>query len=241
MGLFSTVMHIRQVPASELMPSLDLVMQAYGFVRRSNAPVSDRTPELPDDDILGYACGPLRGEWCTVVQLHFYADGIPSPSDVGSDLSKRLNTHVLSLEVHDGDVFYYQLDKGGTRLDHYNSDPMYFHFKEGPLAESEVEALRHHPESFAPLLPAEVPLDSLVALLARGWWRAHDKGELDARGYMTDEAFFADDNWLADDRMAMFGKLLQLHGEPTDYPYVAWAEAPSAAWSGFTLLTYAPQ
>ena len=172
MGLFSTVMHIRQVPASELMPSLDLVMQAYGFVRRSNAPVSDRTPELPDDDILGYACGPLRGEWCTVVQLHFYADGIPSPSDVGSDLSKRLNTHVLSLEVHDGDVFYYQLDKGGTRLDHYNSDPMYFHFKEGPLAESEVEALRHHPESFAPLLPAEVPLDSLVALLARGWWRA---------------------------------------------------------------------
>ena len=68
----------------------------------------------------------------------------------------------------------------------------------------------------------------MLSLLDGGWWRAHDKGELDARGYMTDEAFFADDNWLADDRMAMFGKLLQLHGEPTDYPYVAWAEAPSA-------------
>lgn len=240
MGLFSEVMHVRQVPASKLMRSLDSVMQSHGFRRRRNAPLLERRPELPDDDIIGYACGPLRGEWCTVVQLHFYVDGTPALSDVGRDLSKRLNTHVLSLEVHDGDVFYYQLDRGGRRLDHYDSDPMYFRFKKEPLAESEVGALRHHPESFAPLLPNGVPLDSVVSLLDGGWWRAHDEGELDESGNLTDEAFFADGNWLADDRMAMFGKLLQLHGEPTDYPYVAWAEAPSAAWSGFTLLTYAP-
>lgn len=72
-------------------------MQGHGFVRRCNEPLSERAPELPDDSVVGYACGPPRGDWCTVVQLHF-----PAPSDVGRDLSKRLNTHVLSLEVHDG-------------------------------------------------------------------------------------------------------------------------------------------
>jgi hypothetical protein len=56
---------------------------------------------------------------------------------------------------------------------------MYFQYE--PLAESEVDALRHHPGSFAPLLPAGVPLDSVVSLLDRGWWQAHDKGELDQR------------------------------------------------------------
>ncbi|MBO0757144.1 MAG: hypothetical protein J2P54_14880, partial [Bradyrhizobiaceae bacterium] len=174
MGLFSAVMHVRQAPASELVRGLDSVMQGHGFVCRCNEPLSERTPELPDDNVLGYACGPLRGEWCTVVQLHFYVNGAPTLSDVGRDLSKQLDTHVLSLEVHDGDVFYYHLDKGGSRLDHYDSDPMYFHFKQEPLAEPEVEALRHRPQSLAPLLPAGVPLDPLVALLDGGWWQAHD-------------------------------------------------------------------
>lgn len=68
-----------------------------------------------------------------------------------------------------GDVFYYYLDQGGSRLDHYASDPMYFRFKQEPLAESEVEARRHHPERFAPLLPVGVSLDSLVVLLDSDW------------------------------------------------------------------------
>jgi hypothetical protein len=237
MGLFSAVMHVRKVPASELTRGLDLVMQGHGFVRRRNEPLSERAPKLPGDGVVGYACGPLRGDWCTVVQAHFYVDGAPSLSDVGMELSKQLNTHVLSLEVHDGDVFYYYLDEGGSRLDHYDSEPMYFNFNQEPLAESQVEARRHHPEPFAPLLPAGVALDSLVALLDSGWWQAHDKGELDAHGLMTYEAFAAD-NLPADDRMAAFGKLLQLHGEPSDYPYVAWAEARPATWSGFTLSGY---
>lgn len=241
MGLFSAVMHVRQVQASELVRGLDFVMRGHGFVLRSNEPLLERTPELPDDSIVGYACGPLRGDWCTVVQLHFYVDGAPSLSDVGRDLSERLNTHVLSLEIHDGDVFYYHLDKDGGRLDHYDSDPMYFHFKQEPLTESEVDARRHHPKSFAPLLPAGLPLDPLMTLLDRGWWHAHDKGELDESGNLTDEAFFNEDNLLADDRMEAFGKLLQLDGEPAGYPYVAWAEAPKAVWAGFTLLGYAPQ
>jgi hypothetical protein len=240
-GLFSAVMHVRQVAGSELADGLDLVMRGHGFVRRRNEPLSERAPDLPDDSVVGYACGPLRGDWCTVVQLHFYADAAMGLSDVGRDLSKRLNTHVLSLEVHDGDVFYYYLDQDGSRLDYYDSDPMYFHFKQEPLAESEVEARRHHPERFVPLLPVGVSLDSLVALLNSGWWQAHDKGELDAHGNLTDKAFFAEDNLLAGERMVAFGKLLQLHGEPTHYPYVAWADARSAAWSGFTLLGYAPE
>src|SRR5215470_2819685 len=79
----------------------------------AGARTPERAPELPDNGVVGYACGPLRGDWCTVVQAHFYVDGAPSLSDVGMGLSKQLNTHVLSLEVHDGDVFYYYLDEGG--------------------------------------------------------------------------------------------------------------------------------
>jgi hypothetical protein len=110
MGLFSVVMHVRQVPDSEVARGLDLVIQGHGFVRYSNEPLSKPVPEPSDDSILGYA-----------------------------------------------------------------------------------------------------------------------------------EAFFADDNLLAGDCMAAFGKLLQPHGESTDYPFVAWNEAPSTAWSDFTWLGYARQ
>src|SRR5262245_53477446 len=119
MGLFSSVMHVRKVPASEIARGLDLVMQRHGFVRRSNELLPERAPQWPGDGIVGYACGPLRGDWCTVVQAHFYVESAPSLSDVGMELSKQLDTHVLSLEVHDSDVFYYYLDEGGSRLDHY--------------------------------------------------------------------------------------------------------------------------
>jgi hypothetical protein len=236
-GLFSAIVHARKVPPSELERALDAVMLTHGFVRRGSEKLSNEAPNLTDDGIVGYAYGPLRGDWSTIVQVHFYVDAAPSLSDVGRELSKLLNTHVLSLEVHDGDVFYYYLDEGGKRLDHYDSEPMYF--TQEPLAASEIEERRHHPEAFTPLVPAGARLEDLVALLNNGWWSAHDKGELDERGLMTDEAYFADDQLQPDERMAAFGNLLQLHGGRSDYPFVAWTEAPPATWSGFTLVTYA--
>jgi hypothetical protein len=235
-GLFSEIMHVRKVPPSELVRALDTVMLTHGFVRNGRERLSDAAPNLIDDGV-GYACGPLRGDWCTIVQAHFHVDGASSLSDVGRDLSNLLGTHVLSLDLHDGDVFYYYLDERGKRLDQYDSEPMYF--MQEPLAESEIEERRHHPEAFAPLLPAGVRLEDLVSMLDNGWWSAHDKGELDERGLMTDEAYFADDQLQPEERMTAFGDLLQLHGAPSDYPFVAWAEAPPETWSGFTLVTYA--
>jgi hypothetical protein len=237
MTLFSAVMHVRKAPGSKVAAGLDSIMRDYGYVRSGSEPLQ-QAPKQVEDGVVAYAYGPLRGDWCTVVQVHFYEEDIDL-SDVGAALSELLGTHVLSLDLHDDEVFYYYLDASGEPLDHYDSNPMYF--EDQRLSEADIEARRHHPEAFAPLLPAGVPLAALTALLDSGWWRAHDKRELDADGTMQEEAHEADDYLPAEERMAGFGKLLQLHGAATEYPYVAWAEASPDAWSGFTLVTYVPE
>lgn len=235
MGLFSAVIHVRRVAPAELAAGLDAVMEDAGFVRSTTAPLSGQAPEQAADDVAAYAYGPLRGDWCTVVQVHFFEADI-EVSEVGLALSETLDTYVLSLDLHDDDVFYYNLDHRGEPLDSYNSDPMYF--EEDRLSEPDIEAERHHPEAFVPLLPPGASLEALSALLQSGWWRAHDEGKLDEDGIMRDEAYDADDYLPAEERMTAFGKLLQLHGAAGDYPYVAWGDAGADAWAGFTLVTY---
>jgi hypothetical protein len=233
MTLFSAVMHVRKATSTEVAAGLDSIMHDYGYVRSSSEPLR-QAPMQVDDGVVAYAYGPPRGDWCTVVQVHFHEEDIDL-SDVGAALSERLGTHVLSLDLHDDEVFYYYLDESGQPLDHYDSNPMYF--EDQRLSEADIEGRRHHPEALAPLLPPGVPLAALTALLDSGWWRAHDKGELDDDGTMRE----ADEYLPAEERMAAFGKLLQLHGAATDYPYVAWAEAGPDAWPGFTLATYVPE
>ena len=84
---------------------------------------------------------------------------------------------------------------------------------------------RHPPESFGPLLPAEVPLDSLATLLDRAG------GETTTRA----NCLLRRRQFASRGSMEAFGNS-SIHGEPTDHPYVVWSKAPSAGWSGFTLL-----
>jgi hypothetical protein len=234
-GLFSSVLHARRVNAPELAAGLDTVMRDLGFVRRATLPMSREVLAQIPDDVAAFACGPLRGEWCTVVEVHDVFEEVRLVN-ICMALSKVLDTHVLTLDLHDEDVFYCYLDFRGEPLDAYDSDPMYF--EQERLPESEIEAQRHSPEAFVPLLPPGVSIEALSALLDRGWWRAHDRGELDEDGAMADEAYDSDDYIHADHRMTAFGTLLQLHGSATDYPYTSWGEASAGAWSGFTLATY---
>jgi|HubBroStandDraft_6_1064221.scaffolds.fasta_scaffold532213_2 hypothetical protein len=76
MGLFSAVMHVRKIHAAEVARGLDAVMQSHGLVGCDSEPLSGQPPQLPRDSVVGYAYGPLRGDWCTVVQVHFYEDGL---------------------------------------------------------------------------------------------------------------------------------------------------------------------
>jgi hypothetical protein len=212
-------------------------MRDFGYVRNARAPLGAQAPEPADDETVAVlACGPLRGEWCTVVQVHFFVEGIALP-ELGLALSEKLGTHVLSLNLEDGDVLYFHLHYRGELLDSYTSDPMYF--EKEPIPDSEVEKLRHHPEAFTSLLPPGASLEEVSTLLARGWWHAHDQGELEEDGTMTEAAYMSDEYLDAENRMARFATLLQLHGSTSDYPYVAWGEAGAEAWSGFTLVTYA--
>ncbi len=237
MGLFSSVIHVRRVASSDVAAGLDAVMQDAGFVRARAIPLSGKAPERPDDEEgAAYAYGPLLGDWCTIVQVHSFAEDIEL-AQVGLALSETLDTYVLSLDLHDHDVFYYNLDHRGEPLDGYNSDPMYF--EQEPMSEPDIEAQRHHPETFAPLVPPGTSPEALSTLLDRGWWRAHDRGELDENGVVREEAYDSDDYIDAEARMAAFGSLLRLHGVEGDYPYVVWTEAGADAWAGFTLVTYA--
>jgi hypothetical protein len=236
-GSFSSVMHVRHAAPPELAAGLDSVMQDFGYIRSAATPLAGRAPEPPaeDEGTVAYAYGPLRGNWCTVVQVHFFEEDAVLP-DVGEALSEALDTHVLSLDLQDGDVLYYHLAHRGEPLDEYTSDPMFF--EEEPMSESELASLRHQPEAFVPLLPPGVAPEALSAVLDRGWWHAHDQGELDADGLLSEEAYESDDYFEADERMAALATLLQLNGSATDYPFVAWSEAGADAWSGFTLVTY---
>jgi hypothetical protein len=233
-GLFSSVLHVRQVTPAALAAGLDSVMREYGLVRSNTIPVSEQGPDAPAGSIGAYACGPLRGEWCTVVEVHEFSMELWL-SEVGAALSKALDTHVLSLVVHDDDVFYYNLDHRGQPLDGYNSNPLYFLDESPP--ESEIEAQRHFPETFKPILPSGVSIEELSALLGRSWWRAHDAGQLDADGFVRDDD--SEDFISAGDHMVAFGTLLRLHGSAGDYPYADWREAGADAWSGFMVAAYA--
>jgi hypothetical protein len=191
-----------------------------------------------DDIDAAYAYGPLRGDWCTLVQVHFLQDNIWI-TDLGEALSEALNTYVLTFELMEGEVLSYHLHHRGELLDSYDSDPTYFEHQSLPQAEA--VARRHHPEAFAPLLPVGVGLERLRALFDQRSWRAYDCGELDDKECRSKQVFAPDDFLSAKQRMAAFGNLLCLHGAAAGYPYVDGAAAGPTAWFGFTLATYVRQ
>jgi len=99
------------------------------------------------------------------------------------------------------------------------------------IPEEQIERIRHHPEAFRDFLPRGANLEALAALLARGWWAAHDEGTLDADGLQQDG--FVDETA----RLVELGTLLQLAG-PKPYPLADWAENPGVDWAKFVAHLY---
>jgi hypothetical protein len=137
--------------------------------------------------------------------------------------------------VHDGDVMFYNLDQKGNSIDGYNSNLQYFETERVP--ESEIQSQRHTPEPFIPFLPSDKTLDSLLAVLNAGWWKAHDSGRLDNDGVMNSEDWGACPYQDEGERMTALGTLLQLAGN-SEYPFTNWRENATINWDGYKLLQY---
>jgi len=241
MGLFSSVLHLRDISRDQALSALDKVLRDAGFARVGSVAVPAGGPfQMSDhDDAIAagpcYLVSPLNGHWVTLIEAHFALRGAPQLAELGTRLSKALSCYSLALLVHDDDLFLYNFDYEGQSLDGYNSCPQYF--EQQRLPESEVEQQRHSPEAFAALLPQGCTLDELRALLDRGWWNAHDAGRLDENGVPTGEP----DGFVVEgERMTAFGTLLQLHGGPGDYPYAAWGEGEGIDWPSFLAVRYRP-
>src|SRR5688572_28457980 len=226
MGLFSSVLHLRDVSRDRLLPVLDKVLRGAGFVRTAAVAVPGGGPfTMPDhDDATAagpcYLVSPANGRWITLIEAHFALPDAPHLSELGTRLGATLACHALALVVHDDDLFLYNLEEEGESLDGYNSCPQYF--EQERLPESQVEQQRHSSEPLVELLPPGRTLGELRALLGSGWWNAHDAGRLDENGVPTgsdDDGFVFEGK-----RMTAFGTLLQLHGGPGDYPYTAWGD-----------------
>jgi hypothetical protein len=239
MGLFSSVLHLRDISRDRLLPALDDVLRDAGFARADAVPVPPGGPyQIPDHGVAVaagpcYLVSPLIGRWITIIEAHFALRGAPHLADLSTRLSKVLSCHALALMVHDDDLFFYNLYHEGESLDGYNSCPQYFEQKR--LPESEVEQQRHSPAPFAALLPMGRTLEELRALLGRGWWNAHDAGSLNTNGVsMGDRDGFVFEG----ERMTAFGTLLQLHGGPGDYPYAGWGSDTGINWPSFLAVQY---
>lgn len=237
MGLFSAVLHIRHPSQHDVLDALTAFLQQHDLAVDAVLDIGDSgSAEITaarQRDCPRYLVSANGDPWVTLIEVAF---GDPTLADVGRELSEKLRCYALTLNVHDDDLFLYDLDYCGASLDRYNSCPQYF--ENEPLPEDRIEEQRHSPEAFLPLLPSGVELSELNALLARGWWSAHDSGRLDEDGVVVDDE--NDDSFVFEgERMTAFGSLLRLCGDDP-YPFAAWGEAPKESWVGFVCCRYRP-
>ena len=138
MGLFSSVLHLRDRSRETLLPALDALLRGAGFSRAETLPVTAEGPyAIPNHEAavssgLYYLVSSRHGDWLTVLEAHFAVHGAPQLSDLGSQLSAVLSCNAITLVVHDDDLFLYNLDRDGSSLDGYNSCPDYFESKRLP-------------------------------------------------------------------------------------------------------------
>src|SRR5262245_53094651 len=216
MGLFSSVLHVRDAPRERALLALDAILRDAGFSRAETLPVPAKGPyALPNhsESVSAGPCylvSPAQGRWLTIIEAHFaiHRISVPHLSHVGNRLSAALSCYSLALIVHDDDLFFYNLDHDGKSLDGYNSCPQYF--EQRRLPDAKIGEQRHSPEAFQPILPPGRSVAELRALLNRGWWNAYASGNLDENGvpHSNEDGFVFEG-----ERMTAFGTLLQLHGE----------------------------
>jgi hypothetical protein len=241
MGLFSSVIHIRNAAPDALRSALDAELLDYGLQPRVAVSVPSTGPTgIAEFEALvarhpAYLVSTRGPAWLTVIEASFSVEGTPWISDLSAALAQRLNAYALSLMVHDDDVLYYNLDRGDEALDGYNSCPQYF--EKERLPEQEIKSQRHTPEAFAPLLADDEALARLRELLDRGWWRAYDAGQLDEDGIPPgdDNAFPFDTEA---DRMAQVAQIVGIPADNEPYPYAEWRTSPGIDWPSFEFVAY---
>jgi hypothetical protein len=232
-GLFSSVIHVREASADAVCEALSDTIPRWNFRLSGEQSLTGRPQNAPRDS-LQYLVSPLQGSWTAILEGHFAVKNAPWLSDLAKSLSAVLATYTLALMVHDDDVLYYNLCREGEDLDGYNSNPQYF--ERARVSERAVAEQRHDPRPFEALLPEGVNLSNLRSVLDRGWWSACNGGRLDADGVQPDnEPGFASEG----ERMIAIGNLLRLHGLGEGYPYAGWASAEANInWREFQELRF---
>src|SRR5258706_15869661 len=131
MGLFSSVLHLRDVSRDQLLPVLDDLLLDAGSSQSGIVIVPPTGPFAMagyDDAVTTGPCylvTSLNGRWITVIEAHFGLGGALHLADLGRRLSSALSCYSLALFVHDDDLFLYNLDRDGQSLDGDNRCPPY--------------------------------------------------------------------------------------------------------------------
>ncbi len=111
------------------------------------------------------------------------------------ELSRSLDTLILGVMVHDGDVFFNLVYHRGKEIDQFCSCPDYFE----PVSEEEKERQKGQPELWANLLPHAVSSESI-------------KEVFDSMRSVNGEYAFP--------RLEEFSKLLSLPNTTTSFTYL---------------------
>jgi len=233
MGLFSSVIHVREASGEAVCEALSNTVPHWNFRLSDRRNAVGPPQDAPREGLL-YLVSPLQGSWTTVIEAHGFVKNAPWLSDLAKSLSAALATYTLALMVHDDDVLFYNLCRDGEDLDGYNSDPQYF--ERVRLSEQVIAEQRHDPAPFETLLPEGVGLSDLQEILDRGWWSACNAGRLDSDGLQpSHEAGFVFEG----ERMIAIGNLLQLHGSSEGYPYAGWGDTDADInWAAFQELRF---
>jgi hypothetical protein len=222
MGLFSTVLHVYKASQPDIVNELsNELKQNHGFSKLSRLNISNRgyenfiENEIESKQGAFYLITQPHGNWTTIIELNVNLDNSPYLYEIINNLSKRLNTYVLSFHLHDSDVLYYNLEKQGQSLDGYNSD--YQYFLTGAADKNEVLSQRHRPGYFSEVLPVTKNVEGLNSILNEGYWTAFDNDDLNADGIPGDDKYFIDEL----DRFERVGKYLEIFSK-RDYPFANW-------------------
>jgi hypothetical protein len=130
--------------------------------------------------------------------------------EISKAIAGRIEAEVLSVLVHDGDLFVYQFFRAGRLVDQYNSCPDYF----GKVSARRRAATQGRPEALAHLLRDKHRLEELRALLSRD--------------HVERSAF-------AGETLARFAELLGLPNALTSYEYLSDDETDGIeGWKKFT-------
>jgi hypothetical protein len=222
MGLFSTTLHLYKKSQRDIVNELsNELRQDHEFLKLSNISIDNSNykkvldSEVEAGEGIYYLITQQHGNWTTVIELKVNVENPFYLYELTNSLSKRLDTYALSFHLHDDDVLYYNLDKGGESLDGYNSDYQYFLTE--PADRGEVLMQRHTPEHFSSILPAAKSVEGLDQILNEGYWAAFDNGDLDDEGVPNEDKYFIDE----EDRFVRIGKYLEIYSGD-DYPFANW-------------------